>query len=81
MNAAHQYEASRWKTKIYAKTIRSQEQIMRERSADGLTQKEKEKEDRKSKVNRRKQGIDQLKIPENLKTYVEQARDDWASFG
>ena len=52
---------------------------MRERSSDGLTQKEIEEEDRKSKAKRRKQGIEQLKIPENLKAHVEQARDDGAS--
>ena len=79
MNAAHQYEASRRKTKIHAETIRSQEQNLRERSSDGLTQKEIKKEDRKSKAKRRKQGIEQLKIPENLKAHVEQARDDGAS--
>ena len=70
MNAAHQYEASRRKTKIHAETIRSQEQTMRERSSDGLTKKEIKEGRRKSKENRRKQEIDQLEIPENLTTYV-----------
>ena len=67
------------KTKIHAKTIRNQEQVMREMSSDGFTYKEIEEGDRKSIANRRKKGINQLKITESLKTYVGQTRNNGAS--
>ena len=52
---------------------------MRDETNNGMSSKEISEQDRQERTARRKQRVEQIEIPDHLKQWVEQARDEGAS--
>ena len=77
--ATEQYKASKFKTQIHTDTIINQECVMRDEASNGKSSKEINEQDRQERTARRKQRVEQVEIPDHLKQWVEQAKDEGAS--
>ena len=77
--ATDQYSASKFKTQIHTETIINQECVMRDETSNGMSSKEISEQDRQERTARRKQRVKQIEIPDHLKQWVEQAKDEGAS--
>ena len=78
-NTKKQFEASKNKTRIHVETIKQQSLIMNETGPDGRTKSEIDGSIKKTNVESRKAKFNDLVLGENLKQFVDQARDTGAS--
>ena len=76
-----QYKSSKLVSLPLVESIIAQESIVRSTSADGRTSESLRSTDRKNKIDQKKEAINAIdsSLPENLASYVKQARDKGAS--